>query len=347
VIDLSLVDLLDGWAISLAILLTGAVLGWLAKTLLFRHLRRLSRRTPTRTDDVLLDTTRGFWLPVIFLAAMLPAVRFAPIVPDHRFVVERVVIAGVLLLVTLAASRFVGAWFATGEATARPSLLQKVTRTAVVVAGTLLILDNAGIEIKTLLTALGVGTLAVALALQPTLSNLFAGLHLSISKPIRVGDFVELEDGTQGFVEDIGWRSTRLRQTANNLVMVPNARLADMRISNYDRPDAAQVVTLRVGVAYDSDLRRVERVAVEVARGVQSEVPEADAAHQPILRFHTFGSSSIDFDVVLRARSFVDRAALIHEFLMRLKERFDQEGIVIPLPQRVVQLPGRELAQPE
>ena len=117
------VDPLGDWTTSLAILVTGALLGWLAQTLVFRRLRRLSERTATRTDDVLLDSTRRYWLPVALFAAVLPAVRFAPVDPDRRFVVERLAVTAVLLLVTLAAARFVGAWFASGGtgAPARPA----------------------------------------------------------------------------------------------------------------------------------------------------------------------------------------------------------------------------------
>lgn len=336
-------DALDGWGTSLAILAAGLVAGWLAKAVLFRQLRRLSARTATRTDDVLLEATRRFWLPVIALVAVLPAARFAPLEADRRQVIERLALTLLLIGVTLAASRFVRLWFAAaGPAAdapaARPSLVQKVVQGTVLVSGFLLVLDNAGFEIKTLLTALGVGSLAVALALQPTLSNLFAGIHLSVSKPIRVGDFIELEDGTQGHVVDIGWRSTHIRQLANNLVVVPNARLSEMRLINYTLPDVPQAVLVGVGVAYGSDLRHVERVAVEVARSVQQEVAEADPGHEPFVRFHTFASSSIDFNVILRARAFTDRWPIVHEFLMRLKERFDAEGIEVPFPQRVVHL---------
>jgi small-conductance mechanosensitive channel len=292
-----------------------------------------------------LEATRRFWLPAIVLFAVLPAARFAPLEPDRRLVVERIALTLLLIGITLAATRFVRLWFTTAEPAAgatpaRPSLVQKVVQGAVLVAGFMLVLDNAGFEIKTLLTALGVTSIAVALALQPTLSNLFAGIHLSVSKPIRVGDFVELEDGVQGHVVDIGWRSTQIRQLANNLVVVPNARLAEMRLINYTLPDSPQAVLVGVGVAYGSDLRRVERVVVEVASAVQKEIPEADPLHQPFMRFHTFASSSIDFNVTLRARAFTDRWPLIHEFTMRLKERFDAEGIEIPFPQRVVRLEG-------
>ena len=333
----------ESWWGSLAILATATLLGLLLRVVLFRRLRRMASRTATLSDDQLIDATRGLWLPAALLAGLLAALRFAPIAAEQRILAERVAVSAILVLVTLAASRFVGLRFASarapsGDQPGRPSLIQRVVQVAVLVAGALLVLDNAGVEITTLLTALGVGSLAVALALQPTLSNLFAGIHLSVAKPIRVGDFVELEDATQGHVVDIGWRATTLRQLANSLVVVPNAKLVDMRLINYSLPDEPQAVVLPIGVAYGSDLRRVERVTVEVARAVQIEVPEADPSHEPFIRYTGFGASSIDFNVILRSRAFTDRWPLIHEFLMRLKQRFEEERIEIPFPQRVVHL---------
>lgn len=336
--------LLASWEPALTLFASIVLVAALAKLLLFRRFRRLAERTTTRFDDALVAALERYWLPIVILTALLPAVRFSPLADDPRTAIERLVLGLLLLVLTLAGTRFVGAWFAAGQALAgaepgRPSLIQKVVQAAVLVAGTLVVLDNVGVEIKTLLTALGVGTLAVALALQSTLTNLFAGIQLSVTKPIRVGDFIELEDGTQGHVLDIGWRATRLRQLPNNLVVLPNARLAEMRLINYSLPEEPQTVLVALGVAYGSDLRQVERVAVEVAKSVQAEVAEADPEHDPVVRFHTFNRSSIDFNLVLRARSFHERPALIHEVVIRLHERFAAEGIEIPFPQRVVHLP--------
>ncbi|HET6372298.1 MAG TPA: mechanosensitive ion channel family protein, partial [Candidatus Polarisedimenticolia bacterium] len=185
-------------------------------------------------------------------------------------------------------------------------------------------------------TALGVGSLAVALALQPTLSNLFAGVHLTVARPVRVGDFIELEGGRKGFVEDIGWRATRVRELPNNLVIVPNAKLAEMVLVNYAMPESEQAALVQVSVSYASDLAHVERVTVEVAREILTEVRGGVAEFEPFIRFHTFGDSSIDFTVILRVRGFTDRFLVVHEFVKRLHSRYGREGIEIPFPQRVL-----------
>jgi small-conductance mechanosensitive channel len=111
-------------------------------------------------------------------------------------------------------------------------LSQTIIRICVVVVGALVLLSQAGIAITPLVTALGIGGLAAALALQDTLSNLFGGFHLLADQPIRVGDLIRLENGMEGVVEDIGWRSTRIRSLSKELIVVPNAKLAQSILTN-------------------------------------------------------------------------------------------------------------------
>ncbi|MCB1007618.1 MAG: mechanosensitive ion channel family protein [Acidobacteria bacterium] len=334
------------WLPGVGLLVAAALLGVLWRSIFYRQAKKLAARTETKLDDILLTSTRRWWPWWFVFVALVPAVHLTPLAVSSRGLVYRFAMVAIVLTLSFAASRFVGLWFdsrAEGEgAFAKPSLMREMTRIAVLVAGALLVLDNLGIEITPLLTALGVGSLAVALALQPTLSNLFAGLHMSVARPIRVGDYIELEGGTQGWVEDIGWRATRLRQMPNNIVIVPNAKLADMVLKNYEMPGTEQSAVVTMGVAYDSDLERVERIVIEVAREVLQTVEGGVPEFEPLVRFHTFGDSSINFNVILRARHVADRFLPIHEFVKRVKARFDAEGIEIPFPQRVVHLPGAQ-----
>jgi small-conductance mechanosensitive channel len=182
-----------------------------------------------------------------------------------------------------------------------------------------------------------VGGLAVALALQETLANLFAGIHILASRKVQPGDFVSLE-GTEGYVEDVTWRNTTIRSLPNNLVVVPNARLAGATVVNYHRPARELSVLVEVAVAYDSDLERVERLAVEVAREVLADVEGGVGSFEPLVRYHTLGDSGVLFTVILRAREFTDQYLLKHEFVKRLVRCFAEEGIVIPYPHRTIHL---------
>ncbi len=217
------------------------------------------------------------------------------------------------------------------------SLLANIARMLVFAIGILVVLQTVGISITPIVTALGVGGLAVGLALQDTLANFFAGIRILVSRKIRPGDFIRLESGHEGFVEDITWAQTTLRQAANNLVIVPNAKLAQAITTNFSLPTPPQTVTVEVGVAYHSDLARVERVALEVANEVQRDLaPQAVTGFEPAVRFKAFAESSVGLNVLVRAANWDERGIMQHELIKRLLARFRAEGIEIPFPVRTL-----------
>jgi small-conductance mechanosensitive channel len=216
------------------------------------------------------------------------------------------------------------------------SLTRNVAWALTAVLGMLVVLNGVGLSITPMLTALGVGGLAVALALQEPLANFFAGLFITLAGQIRVGDYVKLDSGQEGYVVDFSWRSTRLRMLANNLVLVPNAKLAQAIVVNHHLPSQDLAVLVEIGVDYASDLRQVERVVMEVGREVMAEVPGGVPDFDPFIRYHTFADSSINFTVILRAKEFVDQYLIKHEFVKRLHTCFNDEGIVIPFPIRTI-----------
>src|SRR2546425_394822 len=216
---------------------------------------------------------------------------------------------------------------------------QSVTRGAVYIVGALMLLTALGVQITPLLTALGVGGLAVALALQDTLSNLFAGAHLLADKPIRVGDYVKVADTVEGYVVDIGWRSTRVRMLQNMVVTIPNKRVAESIITNYDMPDPRLTLLIRVSVDYGSDVELVERLLVEEATGAVGEVAGLMASPSPSARLIPgFGDFSLDFTLSCQVASFTDQFPVQHELRKRILRRLGVEGIRIP-----VQVRGAEL----
>ncbi|GAC34706.1 mechanosensitive ion channel family protein [Paraglaciecola polaris] len=216
------------------------------------------------------------------------------------------------------------------------SIIKGTSKILIIGIGGLVILGTLGISITPLVASLGITSLAVALALQPTLENFFSGVQLVIDKPIRVGDFVELDSGEQGFVERIGWRSTWIKMLANNLVVMPNSMLSQSKIINYDYPEKELSVPVDVGVHYDSDLEHVERVTLEVARQILHSHKWGINNYQTFVVFHTFDSSSINFTVMLRAEEYFNRFFIKSAFIKALHARFRQEGIVIPYPIRAI-----------
>jgi small-conductance mechanosensitive channel len=217
-------------------------------------------------------------------------------------------------------------------------LIGTLSQLFLVLLGILVALQSLGISVTPLLTALGVGGLAVGLALQDTLANLFAGIHIIASRQVRPGDFIRLESGEEGYVRDVTWRYTTIRQLPNNVTIVPNAKLASSIITNYNRPDPELAVLVPVGVSYASDLARVEAVTIAVGKEVMEEVPGGIPSFEPFIRYNAFAESSINFTVILRGREVVDQHLIRHEFIKRLHRRFRAEGIEIPFPIRTVHL---------
>lgn len=224
----------------------------------------------------------------------------------------------------------------TGSTMPANSVLVNIARGAILVIGALAILSVFDISITPLLTALGVGGLAVSLALQDTLGNLFAGLQIIATKQIRPGDYLVLESGHEGTVVDIAWRTTTLRTTVDNLVIVPNAVLGQAIVTNYKLPAEAVAVINEFGVAYDTDLDLVERVTLAVAEEVLRDTGYESAAHPPVFRYRAFGDSQITCAAIMYVPSYGDQFPLKSAFIKTLYQRFAAEGIHFPFPTRTV-----------
>lgn len=213
-----------------------------------------------------------------------------------------------------------------------PGLLNKTVGIIVFIIALVIILGYLQIDITPMVAGVGIGALAIGLALQSTLSNFFAGMHLISDRPINVGDFIELDKDTSGTVEDIGWRSTRIRTLADNLLIIPNAKLADSNITNFSMPKQDMSVWVPCGVAYESDLKKVEKVSLEVAKQIQQTIEGAVPDFEPAFRYREFGDSNINFITILRVSEPLKRFIVRNEFIKALKERFDKEGIEISWP---------------
>lgn len=221
-----------------------------------------------------------------------------------------------------------------------------VTRLVFALFGAIIILENLGVHLTAVWTTLGVGSVAVALALQETLSNLFAGLYLLADRPISLEDYIKLDTGQEGYVVRIGWRSTTLRTLGNNMVIVPNSTMAKAVITNYSTPEPRMSLSVNVSVAYGTDPNLVERVLADIAKKAATDGLEGLLAKpEPSVRFIPgFGASSLDFSLNVQVRQFVDQYWVQHELRKRIVARFDEEGISMPFPTRTILLDDRALA---
>jgi len=326
---------------ALIIFICFLLIAFAVKFILSNWIRKIAEKTKTKADDLILSITT---LP-IFLGIILLGLYFAllslSVLSDYILWVKGAFFVLGAFIVALVFARVTDVWVnnwlkAQKRFEKTPILVNKVINATIYLLAFLLVLRYFEIEVTPLLAGLGLGALAVGLALQGTLSNFFAGLRILSDKPINVGDYIEIENGPSGYVKDIGWSSTRIKTLPNTVVIVPNSKLVDSVVVNDSLPQQEMSIVLQCGVSYDSDLKKVERVTVDVAKKIQKTVPGAVKEFEPFIRFHTFADSNINFSIILRVEKFVDKYLVTHEFMKMLKERFDKEGIEISWPIRKI-----------
>ena len=332
--------------VSIGILLAAGVVAALARLVFGPVLRKLSSRTETDLDDIMVRAVQRPLVSLILVAGLWGAVRHLPYGNDEW--IDKAGIVAIILVVVAGLLRVFNAvseWLVekAADRSSRPREVRsqalvgrKVVNITILVVGVLIALTQLGVEIGPLLAGLGIGGLAVALALQDTLSNLFAGIYMMVDRPVAVGDFVKLESGEEGFIEEIGWRNTKVRMWANNIVIIPNSKLSQSVVTNYYLPRQEMSVYINCGVAYDSDLEHVERVCIEVGKEIMERIAGSATDWTPVVRFKEFADFSINFVVVLRVTDFSAQYLLGHEYVKALHRRFNEEGIEIPFPIRTV-----------
>lgn len=219
----------------------------------------------------------------------------------------------------------------TSENFASTSILATTIDITVYAIGVLVLLESFGISISPLITALGVGGLATALALQDTLANLFSGINILVSKQIKMGDFVKLSTGEEGHVVDMNWRNTTMKTRTENMTVIPNKQIASSIITNYAQPFAECSISIPLGVGYGSDLEQVEKVAVMVAKGILQETKGGVESFEPFIRYSNFSEVGINFNVIMKVKSVTDQDFIRHEFIKRIYKRYQEEKIIISL----------------
>ncbi|MDF9816647.1 small-conductance mechanosensitive channel [Streptomyces sp. SPB162] len=296
-------------------------------------------RTRWSGDEIAVDALRTL-VPWAALAAGVSAAGAGlPLTAAVSHNLHLVLVAMLILAATLTAARTAAGLIralalsrsgVAGSAT----IFVNITRIAVVAIGILVLLQTLGITVAAAHRVgrgrAGGGAGAAGHAGQPVRGCAYPGVE------VQPGDYIRLGSGEEGYVVDINWRYTVVRQLPYDLLIVPNAQLAGAIMTNYHQPGQQMSVLVQAGVGYGSDLDHVDRVTTAVAAEVMAQVPGGVPSHEPTVRFHTFGESSIDFSVILRAREFSDQYLVKHELIKRLHRRYRAEGIEIPFPMRTV-----------
>ncbi len=331
--------------VALPIFLVGWIfLSYYLSRLFDKYVHLWTSKTKTRLDKLLVEALHGpLFILLLLVGAHVTLSAVELTAKMARFASLGVSLATAFILIFAAVKFYNGLLMEYGQryGPIKPSLgiLNLLGKGLIILIGLLITMESLNISITPLLTTLGIGGLAVALAFRDTLSNFFAGLYILADQPIRVGDYIKLEGGPEGYVESVGWRSTRIRTLPNNIVVIPNSKLSESIITNYFLPERRMALLLPVSVSYESDARRVEEILMEEAKKAAAEVEGLLEEPAPFVRFIPgFGDSSLNFTLICQVREFVDQYLVQHELRHRILARFRKEGIEIPFPQRTVHL---------
>lgn len=334
------------WAVPIAAFLLAIAVGYLLQAALARAIRGASS-TSTQVDDVLVRALRGPTQLVALVVGLAVAILLADL-PATIHAWTRALLGVVLgTSIVLFAARLLSGLVETyGERAHLEGPSRRVARRAISLAvwtlGLLLVLQQQGVNVTPLLTTLGLAGLAVALAFQDTLSNLFAGLYIQSDRPLDVGHYVKFEEhGLEGFVVEVGWRTTKIRTLSNNLVVIPNARAANSIVTDYTLPEPRTSLLVRVPVAPDTDAAGVERLILEEAQKAAGTIPGFLKEPAPFVRFIPgYTESGLEFTLICQVESFVDQYAVQHELRHRITQRLRAEGLGTSVPQRTIRIRG-------
>lgn len=342
--SISLIDLVLGTGI----LISAYIILKIILLAFNKVLRKMAEKTKSTLDDLLINAAQKPLNILILLISVYLALDY--IAPEFQVygksLNELFLMIGILWAAFVATQLLVAFinWYSLEMGKRAETkfgkqvfpFIKKTVLLAVYAVAALIVLDMIGVQIAPLLAGLGIAGLAIALALQESLSNFFAGIYILADKPVRLGDFIELEDGKSGYVEEIGWRSTRIRMLPNNTLIIPNTKLAQSTIINYYLPEKKSGVILKVGVDYNTDIEKAERILVESARKVLKEVKGGVKDFEPFVRLNNFGDYALELSLIVQVEEISDQYLVGHELRKEILKNFKKNKITIPFPTRIV-----------
>jgi small-conductance mechanosensitive channel len=322
-------------------IVSGFLIGLFIHKIVMPLFAKLAAKTNFKSDDLILKTIRAWIIPWFLSLGLYFGLRQLELESRFYFWLENGLMIFYIFSGTMIVARVVSGLIkikaeGTDHIIHSSSIISNIVIMIIYCLGLLFILQSQGISITPVLTALGVGGLAVALALQPTLSNLFAGLQIISSGNFNRGDFIKLSTGEDGFIEDITWRSTTIRAASDHIIIVPNSKLADMTVSNYYLPQHEITFGVEVGISYNSDLNKVEKITKEVIKETLQESPDGVQEFVPEVSFIAFGESSIRLKAFLRVNNYSAQSQVKSYFIKKLHQRYAKEDIHVPYPARTV-----------
>lgn len=322
------------WVIVPCLFLAAAFCAYLVNGFILKIVRPIIEKSYLNPDNRIYRLLERFLYPLLILAGLLVIENGVPLPAKWLRAAHGVIVVSALLLATILAAkatllflRSAGSHYDSVRNISQP--IEIFTKITFFVVGGIIIAENLGIAITPLVTTLGIGSLAIAIALQDTLGNLFAGLYIKADQPLQVGHYVRLSTGEEGYVEHIGWRNTQIRELPHATVYVPNSKLVQSNISNHHSRSDDSVVSVHLRVHCNNDLEKVEQATCQVAREMFKSLCQQDSRCDTVVRFSAFNTSGVDFAVTLSGRGLTDNFLFKHEFVKRLHRRYQEERITV------------------
>jgi small-conductance mechanosensitive channel len=337
----------------LLVIAGGLICSKIGMFLINKVIRKITEKTPTTLDDKLLDALQTPIQVGIVVLGVYVALKITEGVSKYGKIVDTAGYVAAVFFATWILSRSVGAfikWYAEkmDGVDAKEGFLSKqilpfsgkLVSIAIFAVGLIIILGSLGVEIAPLIGSLGIAGLAVALALQETLSNFFAGLYFLFDKPVRVGDFVtlgEMQGITQleGTVMEIGWRNTKIKMLNGSVVVIPNAKLAQSTFTNRSLEGREFADSVTISVSYESDLEKAKQVLQETVDRVLANNPNA-VKREGIVQLAEFKDFSVNFTVIFFAKAYESRFPVKNELMFAIFKALKENEIEIPFPTRIV-----------
>ncbi len=329
---------LQGWVYPIGITILALVALLVARTLVFKSLAKVVGKTKTNVDDMIIRLVRTPSLYWCFAISLSIGISFAELPQKMEKQMNQLIHVLLILSLTLVMANIAATFFrnllkSNHPNTETSALSIGIVKGLVFSTGIAFMLSVMGISIAPVLTALGVGGLAVALALKDTLENLFAGIYLLTDKTIRVGDFVRLDSGQEGFVSDIGWRTAKFRNASHSTIIIPNSKLASSILTNHSYPDRRIVTTIALQLDGKSDLNVLENRLLSILKKGSEDIVGMLASPDPSVRLaQILPDGSIIYNLNFSIKEMGDLAFVSHEIRKRVLVELKALGISFPQP---------------
>lgn len=344
-------ELVKHLTIPILILVIAFFVGIFLNSFLNNRIERIMKVDEDSIKNIFLRAMRGMPISFCLVVGLYWIVNTsalpAGLATFFSYILFTSIIFSVTRVIERTLSGFIRLKFSGSSDATQSTLLDTIFKVGIYSSGLLIVLNYYGISIAPIITAMGVGGMAVAFGIRETLENIFSGLQLILSKQIRVNDYIKLSTGDEGKVTDINWRFITITPAnEGSVVVIPNKVIAGAVSTNYSMPRDDIVVIVPIGVGYESDLEKVEQVTLEVARELMIEVDGYEPNYNsegvdvnplaPVVRYQKFNDSSIDFNTVMHVTTFTNQYLLKHKFIKKIMERYREENINIPFPIRTI-----------